>query len=40
MKTDSKGNRVTMEERLKDIGDRYGYQSEEYKTAYTLYKAI
>lgn len=40
MHTDGKGNRVTFDERLKDIGDRYGYQSQEYKMAYTLIKAM
>lgn len=40
LKTDSKGNRVTMDERLKDIGDRYGYKSEEYLTAKKLVMAI
>lgn len=40
MHTDGKGNRVTFDERLKDIGDRYGYESQEYKMAYTLIKAM
>lgn len=40
MKTDSKGNRVTMEERLKDIGDRCGYESKEYLTARNLARSI
>lgn len=40
MTTDSKGNRVTMEERLKDIGSRYGYKSEEYLTAWDLAKIL
>ena len=30
MQTDSKGNRVSFDERLKDIGERYGIESDEY----------
>lgn len=33
MQTDSKGNKVSFDVRLKDIGDRYGYDSQEYKMA-------
>ena len=40
MQTDSKGNRVTFDERLKDIGKRYGGESQEYKMAYELIKVI
>lgn len=36
MRTDSKGNRVTFDERLKDIGERYGTKSDEYILARKL----
>ena len=36
MRTDSKGNKVSFDVRLKDIGDRYGYDSREYKMAWTM----
>lgn len=40
MQTDAKGNRVSFDERLKDIGDRYGFDSYEYLTARTLVMAL
>ena len=40
MTVDSKGNVVTAEERLKDIADRYGQNSDVYDKAYTLCKKI
>ena len=33
---DSLGNIVTAEERLNDIGERYGYDSSQYKDALIL----
>lgn len=36
MRTDSKGNKVSFDVRLKDIGDRYGYDSREYKMAWRM----
>lgn len=40
MTVDSKGNVVTAEERLKDIANRYGQNSDVYDKAYTLCKKI
>lgn len=36
MTTDSKGNDVTVEQRLEDIKNRYGADSKQYMTAYEL----
>lgn len=36
MQTDSKGNKVSFDIRLKDIEERYGYDSQEYIMARTM----
>lgn len=40
MTVDSKGNVVTVEERLKDIGQRYGEDSQVYLTAKSISVAV
>lgn len=40
MRTDSKGNKVSFDVRLKDIGDRYGYDSQEYKRALIIIRRL
>lgn len=37
---DSKGNKVKIEQRLKDIKERYGEESLEYKNAFELTKIL
>lgn len=36
MKVESKGNIVTAKERLEDIADRFGKDSDDYKMAYKI----
>lgn len=36
MQTDSRGNRVTLDARLADIGERYGHEAIQYTTAAAL----
>ena len=40
MQTDSRGNRVTLDARLADIGERYGNDAIQYTTAAALAEAL